>query len=104
MNDIMHYDHQKYGSCWVYKECAKKKNITPATFSIFPRIFKQTKVPIRQFEIFQNCCWYRYCRPCRVIHAQVFSTILQECANKEDIPVLIMGFDEAEAAKLFANT
>lgn len=39
-----------------------------------------------------------------VIHAQVFSTILQECANKEDIPVLIIGLDEAEAAKLFANT
>ena len=42
--------------------------------------------------------------PAMVIHAQVFSTILQECANKEDIPVLIIGLDEAEAAKLFANT
>ena len=42
--------------------------------------------------------------PAMVIHAQGFSTILQECANKEDIPVLIIGLDEAEAAKLFANT
>jgi len=38
-----------------------------------------------------------------VIHARVFSTILQDCAIKEDVPVLITGLDEAEAAKLFAN-
>lgn len=36
--------------------------------------------------------------------ASVFAGILQECALKKDISVLIMGMTEAEAVKLFANT
>ena len=80
----------------------KKYNTSHILFS--PEFLRETKA------LYDNLCPSRIvvgtdiADPAMVIHAQVFSTILQECANKEDIPVLIIGLDEAEAAKLFANT
>ncbi len=36
--------------------------------------------------------------------AQKFASVLSECALKENVETLVMGFSEAEAVKLFANT
>lgn len=36
--------------------------------------------------------------------AQTFADMLKECAKKEKVDVLVMGYAEAEAVKLFANT
>lgn len=36
--------------------------------------------------------------------SKIFASLLQEAILKEDVPVIIMGFTEAEAVKLFANT
>lgn len=38
------------------------------------------------------------------VAAAEFALMLKSCALKKDVPVLLMGFTEAEAVKLFANT
>lgn len=80
----------------------KKYNTSHILFS--PEFLKETKALYDNLYPSRIVVGTDIADPAMVIHAQVFSTILQECANKEDIPVLIIGLDEAEAAKLFANT
>ena len=80
----------------------KKYNTSHILFS--PEFLRETKALYDNLYPSRIVVGTDIADPAMVIHAQVFSTILQECANKEDIPVLIIGRDEAEAAKLFANT
>ena len=80
----------------------KKYNTSRILFS--PEFLRETKALYDNLYPSRIVVGTDIADPAMVIHAQVFSTILQECANKEDIPVLIIGLDEAEAAKLFANT
>ena len=80
----------------------KKYNTSHILFS--PEFLRETKALYDNLYPSRIVVGTNIADPAMVIHAQVFSTILQECANKEDIPVLIIGLDEAEAAKLFANT
>ena len=80
----------------------KKYNTSHILFS--PEFLRETKALYDNLYPSRIVVGTDIADPAMVIHAQVFSTILQECANKEHIPVLIIGLDEAEAAKLFANT
>ena len=80
----------------------KKYNTSHILFS--PEFLRETKALYDNLYPSRIVVGTDIADPAMVIHAQGFSTILQECANKEDIPVLIIGLDEAEAAKLFANT
>ena len=80
----------------------KKYNTSHILFS--PEFLRETKALYDNLYPSRIVVGTDIADPAMVLHAQVFSTILQECANKEDIPVLIIGLDEAEAAKLFANT
>ena len=80
----------------------KKYNTSHILFS--PEFLRETKALYDNLYPSRIVVGTDIADPAMVIHAQVFSTILQEGANKEDIPVLIIGLDEAEAAKLFANT
>ena len=80
----------------------KKYNTSHILFS--PEFLRETKALYDNLYPSRIVVGTDIADPAMVIHAQVFSTILQECANKEDIPVLIIGLDVAEAAKLFANT
>ena len=80
----------------------KKYNTSHILFS--PEFLRETKALYDNLYPSRIVVGTDIADPAMVVHAQVFSTILQECANKEDIPVLIIGLDEAEAAKLFANT
>lgn len=80
----------------------KKYNTSHILFS--PEFLRETKALYDNLYPSRIVVGTDIADPAMIIHAQVFSTILQECANKEDIPVLIIGLDEAEAAKLFANT
>ena len=81
-----------------------RKKYTPSHILFSPEFLRETKALYDNLYPSRIVVGTDIADPAMVIHAQVFSTILQECANKEDIPVLIIGLDEAEAAKLFANT
>ena len=81
-----------------------RKKYNPSHILFSPEFLRETKALYDNLYPSRIVVGTDIADPAMVIHAQVFSTILQECANKEDIPVLIIGLDEAEAAKLFANT